>query len=605
MGSKTVTCSGTSGGKYNLTINYWYNWQDTAQNISNIYVEVTLQRNDGYAGSYWNLYENQNSVYLDVNGSRVVAKNMKIDTRNSAVVTLASWSGNIPHNADGSKTVALGGGFTFQSNSLSSGSVSDNFVLPTIPRKSDFTISPGTLEAGNAVTVNISPASSNFTHRVTYTFGGNSSNSTLSAGNKTSTKTIPLSWLNAIPNSTSGTASVKVETLSGGVVIGETTKYFTVTCPASVLPSISSVIASRIDNNVPADWGIYVKGESQARVNASASGIYGSTITSWQITGAGYSSSSSTMTTGALNTAGIIPFTVKVTDSRGRSVTHASTSITVEDYSPPSMTLDELYRCDADGTRNNNGNYLSVKASVTYTEMGGKNAVSLSYKIARKGQTPGSYTPITPGAVTIIQNVSSDYSYTLYLLVADRIHDAETKVDVATAVAPVNFAAGGKGIGLGKVSEKDGLEVAFPVYFEKDVSIGNITGLLKGTNGTVGQAEAGEDYVTPAQFDERKISYGNDGTSWYIKFYDGTMICYCPRFSATTNSDGAFLIPFPQSFIGNPSVTVNPIARGSQMQYCSIADVGNSTVSLFFISANASHTNASVIVSYQAIGRWK
>lgn len=611
MGSKTVTCNGTSGSKYNLTLNYWCNWQDTANNISNIYVEVTLQRNDGYAGSYWNLYEDRNSVYLDVNGSRVVSKNMKIDTRNGALVTLASWSGNITHNADGSKTVAVGGGFTFQSTTLSSGSVSDNFVLSTIPRKSDFSLSASSIQAGQSITVTISPASSSFTHRVVYTFGSNNSTSSLSAGSKTSTKTIPLSWLSAIPNNTAGTASVKVETLSGGTVIGEVTRYFTVTCPSSVVPSISSVPVVRIDNNVPSGWGIYVKGESQAQVSVSgASGIYGSTITGWQISGAGFSSNSSTLTTGVLNTAGSYTFTVRVTDSRGRSASATSASITVEEYSPPALTVEEVFRCNADGTRNDGGNYLSVKADMTVSTLGGKNAGVLSYRIARVGQSPGDYVSITPGTAAIVPNVSSDYSYTLYLRVADQIHSSETTMDIATAAVTMNFSEGGNGIGIGKVSERDGLEVAWPAYFESDVSIGSITGLLKGTNGKVAQAVAGTDYATPAQVYGMIESGSNERGHW-IKFADGTMIVY-QQFSFTTNINNAFgalyygyyyFSDFPVSFISTPRVAVTLIDSNviSAIPY----NIYNTKVDRVYLYGVNAYTDYTIRIDIIAIGRWK
>lgn len=471
MGSKTVTCNGSSGGKYNLTLNYWVNYQDTVANTSNIYVEATLQRNDGYAGSYYNLIESQNSAYIDVGGARRVSRNLKIDTRNSAVVTLASWSGNVSHNADGTLTLSIGTGFsTSGTSSLTGGSVTDSWTLTTIPRKSDFSISPGSVEAGKTITVTISPASSSFSHKVTYAFGSNSSSSTLSAGNKTSTKTIPLSWLTAIPDNTSGTASVIVETFSGGTSLGTITRYFTVICPESVKPSISSVTVTRIDNNVPPSWGIFVKGESQARVSVAASGIYGSTIKSYQITGAGYSGTSSTLTTGVLQAAGTYTFTAKVTDSRpGRTDTAVSEAITVYDYAPPTLSVGDVFRCNVDGTRNDGGNYLSVTANITVNTLGGRNAGTLSYSIARVGQSPGTYTAITPGAATVIPNVSSDYSYTLYLKVSDQIHSpTPTTIDIATAAVTLNFAAGGKGIGVGKVSEKGGLEVAWPAYLTAD-----------------------------------------------------------------------------------------------------------------------------------------
>ena len=611
MGSRTVTCNGTSGGKYNLTINYWVNYQDTVANVSNIYVEATLRRNDGYAGSYYNLIESQNSAYIDVGGSRRVSKNPKIDTRNGAVVTLASWSGNVSHNADGTLTLSVGAGFsTSGTSSLTGGSVTDSWTLTTIPRKSDFSISHNSVEAGKTITVTISPASSSFSHKVTYTFGSNSSTASLSAGNKTSTKTIPLFWLTAIPDNTSGTASVTVETLSGGTPLGAITRYFTVTCPESVKPSISSVTVTRIDNNVPPSWGIYVKGESQARVSVTASGIYRSTIKSYQISGAGFSGTSSTLTTGTLNTAGTYTFTARVTDSRpGRTDTAVSDAITVYDYAPPTLSVGDVFRCNADGTRNDGGNYLSVTAGITVNTLGGRNAGTLSYSIARAGQSPGSYTGMTPAAAVIIPNVSSNYSYTLYLKVADQIHSpTPTTIDIATAAATLNFSEGGKGISIGKVSERDGLEVAWPTYFERDVTIGTITGLLKSTAGKVEAATVGTDY--------EKVTMGGTATNRYARFASGFQVCWGSRTMTITSSyafgaiyygtNSSYPITFPVSFSETPAMTVsigeNDLISVTIMDRASLTNTGYSGRWCVYSPDVRTETTA---VTYIATGRWK
>lgn len=76
-----------------------------------------------------------------------------------------------------------------------------------------------------------------------------------------------------------------------------------------------------------------------------AEGSYGSTISSYSITGGGYTSTASSFTTGSLNTSGMVTFTATVTDSRGRVSAVATVSISVVAYSPPSFASYLSQRC--------------------------------------------------------------------------------------------------------------------------------------------------------------------------------------------------------------------------------------------------------------------
>ena len=58
--------------------------------------------------------------------------------------------------------------------------------------------------AGSAAKLNITAYNSAYTHKVTWKFGSNSHAQTVAAGATSASYTIPLSWLNAIHNATSG-----------------------------------------------------------------------------------------------------------------------------------------------------------------------------------------------------------------------------------------------------------------------------------------------------------------------------------------------------------------------------------------------------------------
>ena len=104
--------------------------------------------------------------------------------------------------------------------------------------------------AGGAARLNITAYNSSYTHKVVWKFGSYTATQSIAAGNTYASYTIPLSWLAAIPNVTSGAATVMLETLdTSGTSLGSYSYGFTITVPSSVVPSISSVTASPVNDN--------------------------------------------------------------------------------------------------------------------------------------------------------------------------------------------------------------------------------------------------------------------------------------------------------------------------------------------------------------------
>lgn len=66
--------------------------------------------------------------------------------------------------------------------------------------------------AGSAVELNITAYNSAYSHRVTWKFGEYSNVQTIAAGGTSASYSIPLNWLQAIPNAISGAASATLET---------------------------------------------------------------------------------------------------------------------------------------------------------------------------------------------------------------------------------------------------------------------------------------------------------------------------------------------------------------------------------------------------------
>ena len=378
-------------------------------------------------------------------------------------------------------------------------STSAQFVITAVIgqsyAKSSATVT-SSVAAGSTSTVTfINPYLSNVYHVVDWRFGSSLVYSkTTSVGASSVSYTIPVSWLTAIPNATSGTATVSVTTYaSGGLELGTDTYSFTITAPASAVPTIS-LAAARIDNSVPSSWGIYVQGQSGVRITATASGYQGSTISSYTISGgATGTQSSNVFTISVIYSSGTITYTVKVTDSRGRTAT-ASISISVVAYSAPSFSSTDAFRCVAGGTASDTGTYISAKATGTFSSVSSKNSMTLKVQYALSTSSAYSTAVIlTNGTASIIGNGSIDinYSFKVKFTLSDQFNTIEKILNVGTAAFTVFFRQGGNGVAFGKVSERaNALEINgdWDIYHGSEKISGTVPITRGGTGGTTAAA---------------------------------------------------------------------------------------------------------------------
>ena len=431
-----------------LTLSWTLSSQSVEKNTSTI--SWTLKGSGSASG-----YVMSGAFKAVINGVTVYNSEPRIELRNTT--TVASGTATIAHNSDGTKSFSLSceaGIYTYAVSATASGT----HTLNTIPRAS--TVSATNANMGSASTITITRASSSFTHTLTYTFG-TATGTIVSKTTNTSVSWTPvLTLANQIPNAVSGKCTITCTTYNGSTAVGSKTCTMTLTVPSSVKPTITSLTASRVDGTVPSTWAIYVQSKSKAKLTINgAAGAYGSTISSYSITGGGYSSTASSFTTGFLNTSGTITFTASVTDSRGRVSANATVTISVVAYSAPSFSKYISQRCNSAGTASDSGTYVKSTVNFSYASCSSKNTITTATyyrKTTETSWTNASKTFTSGTAFTFGGgNISAESSYEVKFKLTDVFTSIEVTDTLSTASVVMDFKSGGLGVAVGKVAETD------------------------------------------------------------------------------------------------------------------------------------------------------
>ncbi len=497
-------------GSFDLSMNNsckvrisWSETYDLELNKSKVAVRAYI-RSDSYSGQ---MFPNGS---ISVNGEKVIAFsfhspathrcNGNIYKNWAEIVGYNSadeppWeSSAISHNTDGSKNIvisvdsfsvyrAASDGYSQNGElSLNLGSAESTVTLTTIPRASSIT-SVGAITLGNKCNISWTPNSSSFYYKIKFAIGSWSSTTGAISPKTTSSYnytgfTISLDAAKQLPNATSGTMSATLYTYSDSACSTQlgssSSKNFTVSVPTSVVPTIGTLTAT-IDNSansVVNGWGLAVAGYTKVKVTATASGAYSSTISSFTISG-GYSKTVSgtslSYTGGIITSSGDKTFDVIAKDSRGRSSTQAlSSKITFYAYSKPSISSFTVARDDS------NPNKMIVKGNWSFSSVNSKNSATgtLYYKKSTESAWTKYGTISKNTSTTLTTNFDQTISYNFRLIVTDALsNSAQEETFVSTVEVLLDFRAGGKGLGIGKIAETDNLEISLDTVFMGDVYI--------------------------------------------------------------------------------------------------------------------------------------
>ncbi len=352
-------------------------------------------------------------------------------------------------------------------------------------------LSAATVEMGKAVTINTPAVNNAYRHTLRYAFGGASG--TIATGIASSVSwTPPVSLANQIPSATAGSGTIYCDTYSGSTLLGTKSVSITLTVPGSVVPSAGTLSAALAEDT--SGTGLYVKGMGKAKLTLSgASGAYGSSITSYTITGGGWTATNGALTTGTLASAGNITFTATVTDSRGRKASTTRT-ISVIDYIKPGVAVCDVYRCDADGNRKKAGTYFAVEINASYSAITG-NTLSITARYKKQSESSyGTAANVTNNGKTVIGggNIGASTTYDVLVTVADKYNSLPILRTLSTKSVLQSFKRSA-GAAIGKVAElANWLDVAWNTRIRGNLQVdGTISTIIPITSGGTGATSRG------------------------------------------------------------------------------------------------------------------
>ena len=340
-------------------------------------------------------------------------------------------------------------------------------------------LSKTSFEMGTAVTIYTNRQSSIATHTVRYSFFSESGLIAVDVEGECAW-TPPVSLAAQIPNATSGWGTIFCDTYVNGNLVSTNTCAFQLTVPASVVPSISSVSITEATSGVADRFGGYVRTRSKLAVSITATGAQGSSISAYRTNIDSVTYSVASFTTNTKNTEGNLTMTVTVTDSRGRTASTART-VTMLDYSPPSLSQFTAERCTADGTAaQTDGTKVRISAKASGSSVGGKNTLACTVYYTRSNAeswvsavtlTPSDYV-ITATNRLLSPTFDTLSSYDIKIRVQDVFYYIEQTVSIGTKQVMMDFYKDGSGIAFGKVAENAGkVEFGWPLLLSEPLGV--------------------------------------------------------------------------------------------------------------------------------------
>ena len=446
---------------YWTSITFSQGQQDIVNNRTYLVVYLSINASSGYYAEYTNASGN-----LIVNGiSYPFTTHFKVNGSSQVIYSVGVW---INHEFDGTKRVAASA--SFNTGIVGTLTTSDYTWLTTIPRASSPTTSKSEITFGESFEILTHRKSTAFTHDV-YVMANNNPSTYTKIADKIQTDTswtLPESWKEYFP-----TAEVKllvrVFTFNGSTSLGRIdAPLITIRPTTDMLPDCEISVADETGNFLK--YGGFVQGQSKVKITLNNTFKYNAHLRSQSIT-----VDDITYNTGTQ----LLKIKSKVVDSRNGE-TVKNTTLEIMPWHQPIIDAVKIERCKANGTEDGNGDFINVSYDVIVSRLNDKNLKSLVIKLSKQeASDETSYNiPLSDyeaSGNTIIE-CSSDYAWNIEIKLKDAFAESIYTQLVGTGFTLMDFHNSGRGMAIGKVSEKsEVLDVNLQTDFRKGFSCRAVT----------------------------------------------------------------------------------------------------------------------------------
>ncbi|MDO4681082.1 MAG: DUF859 family phage minor structural protein [Aerococcus sp.] len=566
--------------------------QDQKQNRSVVSYRFYI-KGKGNTG-FWDKFHT-GTADLYVNGGQhiVAKKGLDFDVNNGKTQVLAQGNFTVSHDNNGVGHFDFSAWMTAPASKVS-GKVSATYSLPKIQRGATMSVSPSSANVGDQVTFNLQDTNSNYRYTIRYDMHGDKGTLVDKTSNSSYRWTIPASWgQKYLSNLQSSWATFYVDTYNGNTNIATNSTRLTVSIPNGSAPTIQALNLTEQNQAKINVFGAYSYYQLLSDIQAEAviQTDYGAKVSSCQMTLGNQVESGTTVVFKKPDLTGDVSIRVDVVDSRGRSASR-SFPMTLKPYKMPSINFFGVSR------REGNDQIASSTVKLAFTPSPGsynKNGLSLSIDLktsdsnswrtvhsATVNQSPYNYEPVIGNRLEAFQ------SYNVRLTIKDHFYSATALATLPASSLPLVIGATDPAVGIGKVPEiKKGLDIKGQLFVN------------------------GQELKTQTI---PEITSGWSTNGRWVKFPDGTMICYKPDFEIKYYSFWHLKTTwvYPQKFTNQPTISItnyNLYNRDANNGSTLNVEKNDGSSALIELRSNMQHqdykNSDSTRAMVMAIGVWK
>ena len=461
LSGKTNVVSFATSGAFQV----WIEWNAT-QNVSanTTTVNATMYVKSIFSGSGFTSNSCTMAIAIDGVTPGLVTKAVNIN--NIQTIAVYSYSRTVPHNADGSKSVLISGQFSANIKGWPRVDTTGSFGLNKIPRAYTFITSTNTCSMDSPLTIKVENNGSGLQARLYFNFGNKNLllNGTMPIGTDYNYTFKASDWADQIPNSTSGSGSLRIETWNGGTKIGEQKKTLTLTYPTGtayspVITGFSATEAITTTASVTGSNTIFVQGLTNFRLKTDTTTAHGSPIKKfeWNVNGTVVSNIGLTLDINLaktnVGTGTALPVTVSVTDGRGRKTTKSGYTINIQAYQPPRLTNFSAKRKTSPNTTVDIVKAVAISSIKNGTTEKNTYTVTTKYKKSVDTTWTTAKTETNTSGNLSITDLAINSSYDIQVIVTDKFNTITVDGIVSTTEVLFHLFKD-VGVGINKMFEE-------------------------------------------------------------------------------------------------------------------------------------------------------